>query len=976
MTLPPQPGFAEFFHALWGHPPYRWQQWLAERVTAGDWPHTIGVPTGTGKTSAIDVALYALSAEAHLPPHARRQPRRILVVVDRRTIVDQAFDRAVSIRKKLADARSGPLHAVATRLRALMGNEAEQEDPLAAALLRGGLPRDDGWARRPDQPLVAVSTVDQVGSRLLFRGYGVRPTMQPIHAGLLGNDALLLLDEVHLSRPFEETLDALAGRWRTWHEGELPDRWRFVRLSATSGPGERAEGDALALRDAVLDDPQLTKRLHASKPTRVVAVDAATHRGKPGEPAKAWIEGIVRETRRLVDQGCRSIAVVVNRVDTARAVHETLSGRSELHATLLTGRMRPCDRADVVRDVEVRAGPDRAEDANADKPFVCVATQCIEAGADLDFDALITELASLDALVQRFGRANRTGKRGAAPIVVLAPKLGGPDPIYGDALAHTLAWLQAQGDSFDASTAGLGERIATADKAAWPPRAVAAVLLPPHIDLLAQTAPTPEPTPDPSLYLHGLAPARPEVRVVWRADLHLGDEEGARARLESVPPTSFEALSLPIGAARRWLRREAPGSFGDAGSDREEEEFQRRTGDPVGYIDSKDGWRLATAAELRPDAIIVLPSSFGGLRAGSFDPASRAPVSDQGDLGVTLRSGRPTLRLDPAVYGGGDTDGAPQAWPAGVPAPPPVPTDSEFTSLAESRRALKTWLATIGEEAPPLWRHLRDRASRVSVAVVGNAWVLVGSPLSPEALRKLGRGQEEPLDAALTGDDNSTAIGRAVPLEVHLRGVESWARSLAHACGLPAPLVADLARAGRWHDLGKADARFQVMLHGGDEIRAAGSAPLAKSGMTALDRAARQRAAEAARLPSGFRHEMASVALLQSSEAGRALLEACHDPALVLHLVASHHGHARPFAPTEDHRRADATLRVNAEVEGVMLDAPADHGMDALDSGVAERFFTVQRRYGWWGLAWLEAILRLADHRESEVEARVTQEET
>ena len=64
--------------------------------------------------------------------------------------------------------------------------------------MRGGMYRDNGWADEPNQPLVCVSTVDQTGSRLLFRGYvQVGPSSRPVHAGLIGTDSLIIVYEAH-----------------------------------------------------------------------------------------------------------------------------------------------------------------------------------------------------------------------------------------------------------------------------------------------------------------------------------------------------------------------------------------------------------------------------------------------------------------------------------------------------------------------------------------------------------------------------------------------------------------------------------------------------------------------------------------------------------------------------------------------------------------------------------------------------------
>ena len=55
--------------------------------------------------------------------------------------------------------------------------------------------------------------------------------MKPVHAGLVGNDALILLDEAHCAKPFDQTMQAVE-KYRTWGEGERPP-FRFVSMTAT-----------------------------------------------------------------------------------------------------------------------------------------------------------------------------------------------------------------------------------------------------------------------------------------------------------------------------------------------------------------------------------------------------------------------------------------------------------------------------------------------------------------------------------------------------------------------------------------------------------------------------------------------------------------------------------------------------------------------------------------------------------------------
>ena len=168
-------------------------------------------------------------------------------------------------------------------------------------------------------------------------------------------------------------------------------------------------------------------------------------------------------------------------------------------------------------------------------------------------------------------------------------------------------------------------------------------------------------------------------------------------------------------------------------------------------------------------------------------------------------------------------------------------------------------------------------------------------------------------------------------------------------------MAADLALAARLHDVGKADPRFQSWMYGGNPW-ASGPRLLAKSGRLPTSRREYERARQESAYPRGGRHELLSVRLIENS----GLLEDAHDQDLLLHLVASHHGYCRPFAPVV---KDGDPLKVEGTILGYQMSASSGTGLERLDGGVPDRFWRLVRRCGWWNLAYLESLLRLADHR-------------
>ena len=921
--------FAAFFRDVHGYAPFPWQQRLTTHVLeACAWPKVIDLPTGTGKTAVLDTAVFAMAAQP------KTTPRRVVFVIDRRIVVDQVYERAQRIRKRIEEADTPVLERMRRRLQDLSDGE-----PLGVAALRGGIPIDGEWTHRPDQPWVVVSTVDQFGSRLLFRGYGVTPAMRPIHAGLAGNDCLVILDEVHLSVPFAQTLAHVSAL----PSGSLPRRFNIVEMSATPSDAN-AERFSLDPETDLQGCAELRRRVKAVKQADLKSVE--DREAVPAAVLKI-VNSIDKSIRRDQSQ-VRSIGVVVNRVGTARKTYECLASAG-YPTHLLTGRMRPLDRIDALARIGPVVDPDA--EGRSDQLTVVVATQAIEVGADFSFDALVSECAAVDSLRQRFGRLDRRGtywERTGCPAqawiigprsVVAAKK---PDPIYGESARAT--WQELEHRSKDGPL-DVGPRALRdfPDKAAAP-RARAPLVLRTHLDAWVQTCPEPIVQPSVDWFLHGIDQDCPaDVSILWRRDR-------SRKALRLVPPRQAEWIQVPIAAVRSWLAGKEDVDVADvvqrwdAGDSRSR--TYPHTGDWVRWAGLGNGPEEMVAVEdIRPGDVLVVDPKRGGLNGGTWDPSSGEPVSDLGDLAQIEYGRTATLRLDPQL---------PQMES------PPSPADEAEADTPISER-VAAWLQDrIAEPSQsPDWmrRIIGKLGSNFQVTAVGIDNKVPGSGYY--VLTELHQTTKKPMVDAATMDGTDEAgslTGTAVPLRRHLACVGERAGQIAERLGLPSGIVADLRSAGRLHDLGKVDRRFQLQLVGGDpvELELRRGEPLAKS----LPGTRRVRG-----YPEGMRHELASVAMIESNDD---VLAAAHDKDLVLHLVGTHHGWGRPLPPIIEDPEPQV---LSYTLDGCVMEAGSDLADHSLALDMADRFWRLVERYGYHGLAWLEAVLRLADHRQSAEEA-------
>jgi CRISPR-associated endonuclease/helicase Cas3 len=177
-------------------------------------------------------------------------------------------------------------------------------------------------------------------------------------------------------------------------------------------------------------------------------------------------------------------------------------------------------------------------------------------------------------------------------------------------------------------------------------------------------------------------------------------------------------------------------------------------------------------------------------------------------------------------------------------------------------------------------------------------------------------------------DQGSMTAAEPQELTIHQKRTEEVAQAIPTGLNLPTELRTALTLAARWHDQGKHRAIWQRAIGNNDYPKVV----LAKSGRGGP---LQERIV--------YRHEFGSLIDIVNEPEFQAQPEEVQE--LALHMIATHHGRARPHFSSEE-----------------AYDPQAEEGRsDRIAQEVPRRYARLQRKYGRWGLAWLESLLRAAD---------------
>lgn len=892
--------FDEQYEALTGYPPLSWQKRLYVQWRNEDFRPVIDLPTGLGKTMVMAIWLIARA-------NGEKLPTRLIYVVDRRTVVDQATDLAETLAKKSASEWPN-----------VFGDH-----PLAISTLRGQMADNREWSKDPSHPAIIIGTVDLIGSALLFSGYRSSYKRRPLEAGLLGQDSMLILDEAHLSKPFEKLIGAI-GKYQTDREGNPQGKpMRVIRMSATSGQNPeqtfklKLENGNLASEDA--EDETIRKRFAAQKHLAIknstkIVDDIAT-------------EAIEIETNH---PGSR-IVIFARSPKDVDAVQKALIKRNKSYEnkiSLLTGTMRGLERDELV-DTQKPLGENDHErrvmqrflnpnnDPSHGNCFL-ISTSAGEVGFDLNADHLIGDEAPLDSWIQRLGRVNRRGNGDATVVLIKNEKPA--DKTDFDKACNATSKLLA--DGMDVSPSALAEfkRKLTSDELelASSPKPTMEELTDILLDAWSMTsiiAPMPG-RPEVGPWLRGIEEDQAQTTIAWRAELELfHDDPNPDVVLRNIfakhPIRTHESLTINTRYVLEFLKQIPKLKNRTAGlsATRIAVRF------PRGQIVLRTLEELSdNPGILYADSILILPATFGGLENGLLNaesiPVIRKPEESQpSSLDIADLAGyeqrkdaRPRLR----ILIDRDSNGSwkPVAMPWGAPLPDDIGLDPIY------------------DKSSKLFEALKDAGLRVRL-------------VQPVTFNEEGNATRSLVMLAPVAD---TSKREDQTLIKHVKMVEDNAKQIAANLNLAEddPIRIALLFAAKWHDEGKKASIWQRFANNPDPNKE----PLGKMATTRDPKPL-----------NGYRHEFGS--LLRIHYPDRHKTSNCDLPAdpivrdLALHLIATHHGGSRPHFDTPIDREFLGEQCESIHTESIC------------------RFARLQRTYGWWHLAWLENLLRCADAQAS-----------
>ncbi len=907
--------FGDFFAALnGGHAPFSWQEEVLDHICEhGVWPERINAPTGSGKSSVVDIHLFAnaLAAVGAAP----RVPRRLCVTVGRRALVDSQADRA---REKILDPmgkalanesdESDILRRVAEALQSFQTrNDKQGSDPFEVGHIRGELSNRALPVTDISACAIIAATPDMYGSRALFRGYGSTKAARPRETALLTMDTVMVLDEAHMNRQLLHTTQRIAQLQKREADLGVPTL-QVVETTATPSTGD-SESTTLGVDIEALDSPndkELRKRVYSHKELVLRPIDKWD--GKPGNPAVVDAAvGAIKDflARREAGEGSKeahTIGCIVNHVRTAISIKEELTKNlAKEEVQILVGRMRPYDLENLQAD-----HPNLFTTEGDKSVKVVVATQTLEVGIDVDFADLVTELAPASSLAQRFGRVNRLGHRTDSKVVVIEPASG--DSVKKDAppykavdLSNAYAWLEALNDTENPS-------VNPAAMVKYPPVQSSPERLlyqrPEWPDLLefSRTDENPYDEPDLDLWLHDSLDAETAMGgVIVRDNL----PSNTSAAMEILKTSYFAPSDRETFPANLKILQEILDYQDEHGV--KPRKFLYRQGEISLWQDADHGEE--NSQSLAPGDVLILDTDS-------------VPFTNQ-RIAVTQRELPSTKDKLEAV---------------------PFPNDTKlyvYEKCADREERFREYLGLSPEEVAELLDTQGTDGKKMRIA----------SELSTEA----EDGQEVISWYAVVTDEESVedsdiaqelAPTDPVLLDDHQNDVAERTRQLAENLGLAPEFSEALELAAKYHDEGKRDLRFQQML--GADLQADA---LAKSGHRSVAEAYRARSRSA--LPRGWRHEQLSALMVAASPE-----KVGEHRDLVLRIIGCSHGHGR-FSFAHD---AGFLLKEGYLPEGTDYEALKEQATRLFNVGYWDNLMEqTSRTYGPYATAYLEAVERAAD---------------